>query len=205
MAKEYFFILFSGGAIVWLFTFLFIRYSNKGVVQYFKKFNEKYGVTVDNTKKIGIGRFPAAEGMYRGYPLFIGSLNKGESNKSYVHTYFKLICRNYIGLSLVIVKNNRQNIATYGSNAIDVNDSEFGDKFIVNTNNPEFMISLLDFNIKYKLLQAANLGFNGEITLYNDNLIYIEPELIRSDVVMLRSEVMIHVLTDIADSLKFKK
>jgi hypothetical protein len=64
------------------------------------------------------------------------------------------------------------------------------------------MISLLDFNIKYKLLQASNLGFSGEITLDNDNLLYTEPELIRNDVVLLRSEVMIHVLTDIADSLK---
>lgn len=205
MAREYFIILFAVGVAVWIFTFLYVRYSNKSVVRYFNKFSEKYGVNVDDKKKIGIGRFPVAEGVYRDYPLFIASMNTGENYKSYVHTYIRLICRNYTGLNFIIVKNNKQNLVTYGGSEIDVNDSEFAEKFIINTNNPEFMISLLDFNIKYKLLQAANLGFNGEIMLSNENLTYIEQELIRNDIIMLRSEVMIHVLTDIADSLKFKK
>ncbi|RPI16198.1 MAG: hypothetical protein EHM58_12430 [Ignavibacteriae bacterium] len=205
MPREYFIYLFVGGLAVWISILLYIRSSNKSVIPYFKKLGEKYGVTVDDSKKIGISRFPVAEGMYRSHPLFVGSTNKGENYKSFVHTYFRLICRNYLDLTFLIVKKNKQNIAKYGTDAVTMNDSEFDEKFLVVTNNPELMVSLLDFNIKYKLLQSANLGFNGEITLKNDNLLYIEPDLIRNDVVMLRSEVMIHVLTDIADSLKFKK
>jgi hypothetical protein len=205
MPREYFIVLFAGGIAVWIIIFFFVRFTNKSVVQYFRKLTEKYGVKVDESKKIGIGRFPMAEGTYRGYPLFIGCMKKGEEGEKCTHTFIRLICNNPTGLVFRIVCKNKQNTMEYGKFALKINDSEFEEKFIVNTNNPEFMISLLDFNIKYKLLQASNLGFSGEITLDNENLLYTEPELIRNDVVMLRSEVMIHVLTDIADSLKILK
>lgn len=204
MPREYFLVLFAGGIAVWVFIFFFVRFTNKSVVQYFKKLGEKYNLTVNDSKKIGIGRFPMAEGMFRGYPLFIGSMKKGEENCKYTYTFIRLLCSNTTGINFRIVRKTKQNIINYNQYAIKVNDSEFEEKFIINSNNPEFMLSLFDFNIKYKLLQAANLGFSGDITLDNENLLYTEPELIRNDVVLLRSEVMIHVLTDIADSLKFK-
>ena len=205
MPKEYFIVLFAGGIAIWAFIFFFVRFSNKSVVEYFKKLAEKYNLTLNESKKIGIRKFPSAEGMYRGYPLYIGTVNKEETNYKNTYTFFRMVCTNSAGVSFRIVRKNKINSMNYGKHSMSINDNEFEEKFIVNSNNPEFMITLLDFNVKYKLLQAADLGFNGEITLENDNLICTEPELIRNDVVLLRSEVMIHVLTDAADSLKFKQ
>ncbi len=204
MEKQYFFILFIGVFAVWIFIYIFLRYSNKTVAGYFKKLAEKYGISIDVNKKIGLAKYPSAEGMYRNFPLFIDCLKTNEGGKKYIHTLIRLLCKNPENITFLIVRKNRANIAKYGSYEIKINDSEFDEKYILNTNNPERMLSILDFNVKYKLLQSASLGMHGEIKLEGETVLFTEPELIRNDTVMLRTEVMIHVLTDIADSLKFK-
>lgn len=204
MPKEFFFALFAGGFTVWIFIFFFLRYTNKSVAGYFKKLGEKYNISVDLNKKIGIAKFPSAEGMYRNFPLFVDCLNTSETGKKYIHTSIRLLCKNPDNINFLIVRRNRANAAKYGSNEIKVNDSEFDERYILNTNSPDRMLALLDFNIKYKLLQLASLGMHGELKLDGDTVSFTEPELIKNDAVLLRTEVMIHVLTDVGDSLKFK-
>jgi hypothetical protein len=204
MPREYFFALFAGGFAVWIFIFFFLRYTNKSVAGYFKKLKEKYNISVDLNKKIGMAKFPSAEGMYRNYPLFIDCLKTNEGGKKYIHTSIRLLCKNPEKISFLITRRNRANIAKYGAYEVKINDSEFDEKYILNTNNPERMMQILDFNIKYKLLQTASLGMHGDLKLEGETVSFTEPELIRNDTVLLRTEVMIHVLTDAADSLKFK-
>jgi hypothetical protein len=204
MEKQYFFFLFFGGFVIWIFIFFFLRYTNKNAAGYFKKLAEKYNISIDVNKKIGMAKFPSAEGMYRGYPLFIDCLKTNEGGKKYIHTSIRLLCKNPDNLTFLIVRRSRANAAKYDSNEIKINDSEFDEKFILNTNAPDRMMTILDFNIKYKLLQSASLGMHGEIKLEGETVSFTEPELIKNDTVLLRTEVMIHVLTDVGDSLKFK-
>lgn len=204
MPREYFFALFAAGFAVWIFIFLFLRYSNNKVAGYFKKLAEKYGISIDVNKKIGLAKYPSAEGMYRNFPLFIDCLKTNEGGKRYIHTLIRLICKNPENITFLIARRNRANSAKYGSYEVKINDTEFDEKYILNTNNPERLLSILDFNVKYKLIQSASLGMHGELKLEGETVLFTEPELVRNDTVMLRTEVMIHVLTDISDSLKFK-
>ena len=100
------------------------------------------------------------------------------------------------------MKKNRANEIKYGAKSFLINDAEFDGKFIVNTNNFEKMFSMLNFSIKYKLLQSLNVGFNGELTLEGNNLSYAENELIKNNINLLRIEILLHLLCEISDELK---
>ena len=69
------------------------------------------------------------------------------------------------------------------------------------TNDPEKAIQILDYTIKFKLLQTANLGYNGEILLEGNNISYREPGLMKKESSLLRIELLLHVLSDIAEDL----
>jgi hypothetical protein len=90
----------------------------------------------------------------------------------------------------------------YGGKAYLINDSEFDSKFIVNTNNGERMFGMLNFSIKYKLLQSLNVGFKGELKLEGNKLSYTENELIKNNINLLRIEILLHLLCEISDELK---
>jgi len=104
-------------------------------------------------------------------------------------------------LAFHIIKRNLQNKINYGQNVLHIDDTEFDENFIVNSPDRERMLNLLNFSIKYKLLQTANIDFKGEITLDGNILTYGEYGLPIDRRNLLRIELMIHLLCEIADTL----
>jgi hypothetical protein len=175
---------------------------NRGIVKSYKSLAEKYGFEVDTSKKSGFYRHPVSQGSYRNIPVVIGSFIKEEGRKKSAATQIDVDFANPADMDFIIVKKTNANNILYGAGAFTVNDSEFDDKFIVNTNDEKRMFDLLNFSIKYKLIQSLNVGFKGELTLKGDKLQYVENELIKSSVNLLRIEILLHLLCEIADELK---
>ena len=186
----------------WLFAFIYIFAVNRTIVKNYKSFGDKYGFEVDTTGKSGFFRHPVSRGIYRNIPVIIGTFLKDNGKKKSAATFIEVDCLNPVNFEFLIVKKNSVNRNKYGGKAITVSDSEFDDKFIVNTNDMDRMFNLLNFSIKYKLIQSLNVGFNGIMFLDKNKIRYEEKELLKNSVNMLRTEILLHLLCEIADELK---
>jgi hypothetical protein len=189
--------------VPWLAVIMYGLFSNHGILKNYKSLSDKYKFELDTSKKSGFRKHPVVKGKYRDIPVEIGTFINEEGKKK-TATYVNADCSNTSGFAFIIFKKNHANTVKYGGKAFSVNDSEFDSKFIVNTNNGEKMFALLNFSIKYKLLQSLNVGYNGEIKLEGNKLIYIENELIKNNINLLRIEIMLHLLCEISDELKSK-
>lgn len=191
--------------IPWLFVLFYLFTVNRNIVKSYKSFTEKYGFEVDLSRKSGFFKHPVSHGSYRNIPVAIGSFIKQEGRKRSAATYIEAECSNPAEMDFIIVKKTNANSIKYGGRAFTINDSEFDDKFIVNSNDMNLMFDLLNFSIKYKLLQSLNVGFKGELTLKGNKLQYVEKELIKNSVNLLRIEILLHLLCEISDELKENK
>lgn len=184
-----------------LFIMFYLFIVNRTILKSYKSLNEKYGFEVDASKKSGLYRQPVSKGYYRNIPVLIGSFSKHEGRKKSAATYIEAECTNPDQMEFIIVKRSPANVIRYGEKESAVNDAEFDDKFIVNTNDSEKMNKLMNFSIKYKLLQSLNLGLRGELTLRENKLQYVEKEYIKSSVNLLRIEILLHLLCEMEDEL----
>lgn len=190
-------------AVPWIAVIMYGLFSNRGILKSYKSLSDKYNFELDASKKLGFRKHPVVRGKYRDIPVEIGTFINQEGKKK-TATYVNAGCSNESGFEFIIVKKNHANTVKYGRKAFIVNDSEFESKFIVNTNNGEKMFDLLNFSIKYKLLQSLNVGFKGEIKLEGNRLSYIENEIIKNNINLLRIEIILHLLCEISDELKSK-
>jgi uncharacterized membrane protein YecN with MAPEG domain len=186
----------------WLLLLAYLLVTNMNILKIYKSLANKYGFEVDSSKKSGFFSLPTARGKYRDVPVEIGSFIKEEGRKKSSATYINVDCLNASGLDFTIVKKNSANKINYGANAFAISDAEFDRKFIINTNDTKRMFELLNFSIKYKLLQSLNVGFNGVLRLNGNKLEYIEKKLIKNSFNLLRIEILLHLLCEFADELK---
>lgn len=189
----------------WLFILVRIFIINRNIIKNFKSLTNKYGFEVDSTRKSGFFRYPVSHGQYRGIPVEICSFVKEDKGKKSPATFISVDCINPDELDFIIVKKDNANNITYGGKAFNINDTEFDSKFIVSTNNMKKMFDLLNFSIKYKLLQLVNVGYKGELQLNGTKLRYEEKELVKGSMNLLRIEILLHLLCEIADELKHAK
>lgn len=189
----------------WGLIFIFIASSNKRTIANFKKLEEKYSLTGDYSKKVGMKNHPAVQGVYRSRNVKVESIitDSMDNKKAAPHTTLFVECSNPEGFTFIVVKRKRQNNAAYLSGSTMVNDNEFDDKFIIQTNNPDKMRNIFDFNTKFKLDQVHTLGYDGIIKLEGNRLMYVERGLMNDDVSMMRVELVMHEFCDIADVMKY--
>lgn len=189
----------------WGLIFIFIASSNKKTLGNFKKLEEKYGLKADYSKKVGLKKHPNAQGVYRGRNVRIDSIitDAVDTKKAAPHTALIVECNNPDGFMFMVVKRKRQNNASFLSGSTMLGDSEFDDKFIIQTNNPEKMRNIFDFNTKFKLDQVHTLGFEGMIKLEGNRLMYVERGIMNDDVALMRIELVMHELCDLADVMKY--
>ncbi len=205
MDFKYLIVLLPVLIVPWIvFYFLFIS-SNKKVIANFKKLTEKYSLEPDFSKKVGMKTHPSVHGIYRNRQIKFESVVRDsiDGQKVLPHTIVTVECANSDGFSFVLVKRNKKNSLNYNSGTIMLDDNEFDDKFIVQTNNPDKLKKMFDFNTKFKLDRVNALGFNGIITLNQNTLQYIERDLLQNDESLMRAELVMHELCDIADVMRY--
>lgn len=183
---------------------IWLKASQK-IVKSFKKLEEKYSMKCDYSKKVGMKTHPSATGIYRNRSLKIETLIRDtvDGEKVAPHTAVYIECLNPGGLSFSVVKRKRKNNALFLTGSALMNDNEFDDKFILKTNNIERLRKIFDFNTRFKFDQAHKLGFDGIVKLEDNVLSYTDIGLIDDDNSLLRTELIMHELCDIADSLKY--
>jgi len=181
---------------LWMLTVVIKNFAGGSVVKNYKKIGETYNANVDYSKKVGSAKYPVAYGNYRNRDISIESYTNVEGKNS-PNTLIKVACNNPTNLTLSLKKKSK-NTLNY---SVPTGDSEFDDVFVMQTNNPELAVHILDYTIKFKLLQAANLGFRGELLLEGNTMSYNEPGLIKKESSLLRIELLLHVLSDMADDL----
>jgi len=189
-------ILVGASLFLWMLMVVIKNFSGGSVVKNFKKIGETYNANVDYSKKVGSAKYPAAYGSYRNRDIAIESYTNVEGKNS-PNTLIKVKCDNLSNLTLSLKRKNKLS----SGNNVPTGDSEFDDVFVMKTNDPEKAIQILDYTIKFKLLQTANLGYNGEILLEGNNISYSEPGLMKKESSLLRIELLLHVLSDIAEDL----
>jgi hypothetical protein len=97
------------------------------------------------------------------------------------------------------VQRKKNNPAPKEGSIVNMMDTEFDEKFIVTSNSPEYLFQIFTFNIKYSLIQVANLSFRGELKLAGNVLDYTEPGFVLDENSKTRIELIMHILCDIAD------
>jgi hypothetical protein len=189
----------------WIILIIFLLSSNKKTVSNYKKLEEKYGIKSDYSKKVGMKNHPSGYGTYRNRNIKIESIIRDsvDGKKVAPHTCLIVECNNPDNFTFSVVRRKKQNAASFLNGSTLLNDNEFDDKYIIQTNNPEKTKNLFDFNTKFKLDQVHMLGFNGIIKLEGNHLIYIEKGLLSNDSSLMRLELVMHELCDIADVMKY--
>lgn len=191
--------------VPWIVLYFVFIASNKKVISNFKKLSEKYQLICDFSKKAGMKPHPNAEGIYRNRKIKINSTIRDsvDFKKVIPHTVLTVECDNENNFSFRLVKRNKRNSKLFSNNTVLADDNEFDEKFIIQSNMPGKVKKLIDFNTKFKLDHVNSLGFNGIIFLEGSSLVYLEPELLASDNALMRLELVMHELCDIAEVMKY--
>jgi hypothetical protein len=196
------FIIILMFLIIWLTWFIYQKFIDKQLSKNYGLLSERYGLAVVDSKKIGLINYPVTEGNIKNYQAQLGSMVNGSGKNGKVFSFVKITCTNTPGLAIQIIKKTPANKLNYGSDKQYTGDSEFDENYIINFSNAERIPDLLNFSVKYKLLQIANVGFKGVLKLDGNILSYIEPGLIIDKRDLLRIELILHLLCEIADGLK---
>lgn len=191
--------LFSISVIIWLIYYFYFR-SNK-IVKNFNLFAEKYGFTVDMSKKFNFLVHPVASGSFRNRNFMVGSDNKEVKGNRFSSTFIKVQCANPLNVGFLIQRRTRANKVIMSREEVLTEEKEFDIKFVVQANNCEVIKSILDYTNRYKLLQALNLGMNGTLKLNGNTLYFEEIGLLKDNIALMRIEIIIHCMCDIADDL----
>ena len=191
--------------VPWIVLYFVFIASNKKVKSNYKKLSEKYQLSTDLSKKVGMKTHPTAEGIYRSRRVKIESAVRDsiDGGKVIPHTVLTVECSNSENFFFKLYKRNKKNSRKYSAGSVLVEDNEFDDKFIIQNNSPDRIKKMFDFNTKFKLDQVNALGFNGLIALEGNRLFYMEPELLANDDALMRLELVMHELCDIAEIMKY--
>ena len=205
MDPKFLFVLIPVLVLPWVVLYFVLVAANKRVIANYKKLSEKYELTTDLSKKVGMKTHPFAEGIYRSRQVKIESVVRDsvDGNKVVPHTVLSVDCANQDNFHFKVVKRNKKNTQNYSAGSTLIDDSEFDDKYIITTNNPAKLKKMFDFNTKFKLDQVSALGFNGIILLEGNKLVYMEPELLANNDALMRLELVMHELCDIAEVMRY--
>jgi len=205
MDPKFLFVLIPVLVLPWVVLYFVLVAANKRVIANYKKLSEKYELTTDLSKKVGMKTHPFAEGIYRSRQVKIESVVRDsvDGNKVVPHTVLSVDCANHDNFNFKVVKRNKKNTQNYSAGSTLIDDSEFDDKYIITTNNPAKIKKMFDFNTKFKLDQVSALGFNGIILLEGNKLVYMEPELLANNDALMRLELVMHELCDIAEVMRY--
>jgi hypothetical protein len=188
--------------IPWLFVLAYIFITNSTIKKNYKSLADKYSFEIDWSKRSGFFCHPASHGKYRDIPVEICSFIKEDNGKKSPATYINAECNNHGGFEFIIVKKTKANESAYGGNIFSIGDPEFDSKLIVNTNDSKKMSDLLNFSIKYKLIQLIGVGFKGVLQLNGTTIRYEEKELLQGSMNLLRIEILLHLMCEISDEMK---
>ncbi|HMQ78161.1 MAG TPA: hypothetical protein PKE39_07670 [Ignavibacteria bacterium] len=191
--------------VPWIALYFVLVASNKRVISNFKKLSEKYQLICDFSKKVGMKTHPAAEGIYRNRQVKIESVVRDSIDGKNVipHTVLTVDCANSDNFHFKVYKRNKKNSLNFSAGSAMIDDNEFDDKFIILTNSPDRIKKMFDFNTKFKLDQVHRLGFNGLLALEGNRLLYMEPELLSNNDAVMRLELVMHELCDIAEIMRY--
>lgn len=205
MTAKYLIVLIPVLVVPWLVLFFIMYSAKKKVVSNYKKLAEKYSFECDYSKKVGMKTHPSAKGQYRNRPIKIESVIRDsiDGQKVIPHTVLTVDCVNSDGFTFNAVKRSRRNSVNFAAGSVMLDDNEFDDKFILQSNNPEKLKQIFDFNTKFKLEQVIKLGFNGIILLNGNTLQYIDRDLLQNDESLMRLELIMHELCDIAEVMRY--
>jgi hypothetical protein len=187
-------LLFAVLVIPWVVVILFILTKKQRARKYFRKLQEKYSLTGESNWK----KEPVVYGFYRNRAIRVENAEAGRDKK--LSTLLSVECDNPENFEFSLVKRNKM---TARDGIYLVDDKEFDDKFVVNTNNPEMLRRLFDFNTRFKLQQVSGLGYNGEIKLEGNRFTYTQPGVLSNDVSLMKLELVLHEICDLADVMKY--
>lgn len=190
--------------VPWIVVYFVFFRTNKKVLSNYNKLKEKYGLELNLEKKVGMKNHPSAHGLYRNRQIKIESvvIDSLDGQKVTPHTVLTVDCPNTEGFLFNVVKRNKKNAVKFASGAVLLDDNEFDNIFLVQSNNPDKIKKLFDFNTKFKLDRVNALGFNGIISLKGNSLSYTERNLLESDEDLMRAELVMHEMCDIAEIMR---
>lgn len=191
--------------VPWVIFLILFLGSNRKIIKNYHKLEEKYGLKCDYSKKVGMKNHPSAKGLYRGRNIRLESVIRDsiEGKKVMPHTALVVDCVNTDNFSFTVVKRKRQNNAAFLTGSSLVNDNEFDEKYILQTNNEDKMRKIFDFNTRFKFDQVHTLGFDGIVKLDGAQLMYIDKGLLNNDTSLMRTELVMHELCDIAEVMRY--
>jgi hypothetical protein len=191
--------------VPWIVLLFVMLSANKRVLKNYSSLADKYNLAVDTSKKIGMKTHPSASGIYRNRNIKIESVVRDsiEGKKVMPHTALIVECSNTDNFNFVVVKRKRQNNSVFLAGSSLLEDNDFDNKFICRTNNPEKMKRIFDFNTRFKMEQVHKLGFGGHISLEGNHLMYIDKDLLKDSESLMRLELIMHELCDIADVMRY--
>lgn len=194
-------VLVAISILLWVVYFVAKKSQSKKTPGIFQSIAEKYGLVYDGTNSVGGLIYPVIKGTYKNRHAAIGSLSQSASGNKDPQTYLRIECNNPRGINFLLCAKTKKNQQVQGGNVIQMHDHEFDEKFIVTGNYSELILSVFKFNVKYSLLQVQHLDLKGELKLTDNLLDYTEPGLIKDENSRTRIELMLHIMSDMADEV----
>src|SRR4030095_13033212 len=181
----------------WVGVLFYYITRKRRALKYYHKLQEKYALTREDGGK----NKTVISGYYRSRPVKLESGILDGHNKA--NTLLTVGCLNPDNLEFTIQNRKKSNYLVFSRSEFKLDDNEFDNKFIIDTNNIEKLKKLFDFNTRYKLQQIHGLGFLGQISLQGNSFNYSVPGLPNNDASLMKLELVLHELCDLADVMKY--
>lgn len=180
----------------WVFIFIYKRFFAKPSNKLYDKLKENYNLVMNYTS----GKDVSADGVYRGKKISVATGTNGKEEG--ITTEVSVDAENNSAFYFNVVRRKTANNLRFSKSSMTEED-EFDENFIVETNDTERMKKIFDFNSRFKLLQAMHFGMKGEIRLNGNTITYSEKGSIKDDASLMRTELILHEMCDMADALKY--
>ncbi len=197
-------------AIVLSCIIFITKSSNQAYTKQLKILAQDFGLKLVSEGRQGVpfSKKPYAHGNYRNIPLMICSYTEravGVSDTTY--TAIKARCVNQNNLHFRIHKRDKGKVSkVLGEAGIKTNDLEFSSKFIMHGNNIELIQAVLTDEIKKKFYDAWfykpwHQGTIGTVELRNNEIQYVEMQMIRDEIDRERFKYLTELLCDLIEAL----
>ena len=144
------------------------------------------------------------EGNYKGKAVKVFHVRQGAGNNIRMYAAIQVLGRNPIDMTFSIEKKTWAHAFTkmIGSKQVMFGEREFDKKFVVKSNHPEVLQLVLSDSIRVGLLNLLEeLGFDGEIQLEGNKMIYLEVGMINRTRRRKRYEKLVDLMSCLRDEM----
>lgn len=187
-----------------LVVFLIAKIRNNRLMRQFGLLAIQYGLTVQARKRFGFYCHPFIKGSYKFRDLHIGTYTEDFWKHAVHYTFVTVEVERAEGKTFDVYKESyfRKFENEVGGHDIKTGDAEFDERFLVSSNDEEFVKQVLDEKVRNKFFEDIMAkNFYGSVQLKDGKLMFTHAGFIKNDLVRELFECLVDLLYAVADRI----